>query len=136
MKRMITMMLTVMMVMSFGMNVKAEETVSKTLIENRVRREVSYYEYTMAEALDEEQEALARALEYNVTSKKLNENGIYDICLEFVFYKKYHYEYHYIFDAVEDYTEIEYGIDTYGYRRDTDEIDEIIINKFPELGLK
>ena len=134
MKRIITMMLTVVMVMNFGVNVKAE-TVSKVLMENRVRREVSGYEYDMAKALDEDREALARALEYEVTSKELA-NGIYDICLECVFYKKYHYEYHFIFDAVEDYTEIKYGIDTYGNRRDADELSKIIINKFPELDLE
>lgn len=130
MKRIMTVVLMVVLMVSFGgTTVKAAESERKN--ENRVKREVSEYEHDIADALSEN-EAKARAIEYCVNYKEISKD-IYDICVTFNIYKKYSYEYHFIYDALEDEDLLDYGINEYGKHIDMSKLDDYLYDKFPEL---
>lgn len=128
MKRIMTVVLMVVLMVSFGgTTTKAAERRN----ENKVKREVAEYECEIADALSEN-EAKARAINYSVNYKEISKD-IYDICVRFEIYKKYVYEYHFIYDALEDEDLLDYGINEYGKRIDMSKLDDYLYDKFPEL---
>lgn len=130
MKKMFMMVVvTMIMVLGFITPVKAE-TISQKMLEMRVRHEVADYEESISDGIMEE-EALLKAIEFSVDYEDLG-NGIYDICIKFVIYTKYEYEYHFTYDAYDDYELADYGVKD-GKRLSTKELNKYLEEKFPEL---
>ena len=133
MKKAMKMVVAMMFGVALLVGVMGTETKAATL----TRAELNVYgaeleiEEDLEEGFMEESEAFRRAVSYNVYSRELG-GDIYDITVEFEVYKRYTYECHFIYDAVEDDGLGAYGIID-GERVDEDDFEDIVMGKFPEL---
>lgn len=127
----VVIMVSLVMVLMLGVivNVKAE-TVSQKMLDNRIRHEISELESDISDSLCDS-EARVRAIDFSVDYEDLKD-GIYNICVKFVFYTKYEYEYHFVYDAYDDYNIAEYGVRN-GVRMESTDLSKYIEDKFPGL---
>lgn len=125
MKSLRIMVATIIMALGFVMPVAAA-----TVEETRVKCKKAELEYEIFEDLMEE-EKLCGAIDFTVEYEEIGK-GIYDICLTYIVYTKHVYEFHWVYDAVEDDDLTEYGIYN-GRRYTSDDITDMFEIQFPEL---
>lgn len=133
MKTTMKMVVAMMFGVALLVGVMGTETKAATL----TKEELNVYaaelelEEDLKEGFTEYSEAFRRAISYDIYSEEMS-GDIWDIEVDFTFYKKYTYEVHFIYDAREDDMLTEYGVID-GVRVDDDEFEDIVEQKFPEL---
>lgn len=128
MKKIMSIVVTIIMMMVMAMPVMAGAQTTEEDV--RVKSLMVDFESDFYESVEEEPRRY-KAVDFSIKDIKLG-NGIHDIIITQKIYNKYVYEFHYIYDAVEDEELTLYGVYE-GKRYDVYTIDEMIETRFPEL---